>query len=656
MQLDLKKSKLSLVVAGVLLSTTSAFSEQQVELSPISIESNNVQNFDLESAKKSQPEDIAELLQKDVKIDVAGGSPNAKRFYIRGVSEALTKITIDGAKQSKDLHQHRGGLSNIDTELLKSVDVDPGVATADSGTGNLGGSIKFETVDAQDLLKDGQNLGAFFKTGFGSIDDSYKNSIGLYGAKDGFGVLFYGSKSDANDYKTGSGRTVYGSASEVDNYMVKLSLLDLNNHDLRLSYEKNTQEGLYQSGSSGSDSGYHDPDGTRELERQRVDRTTAIFSHGFDPENPLIKTELKFYQNDTDLEYLERSSDSTITSEGQGADLRNTFVFSKDNFTNELTLGVDYEAEDGTSSDGTVKFENNGLFIQNRMNFDRYKLSFGARYDDFKSDLIYKTTKGDEVSANINAEYLITNDWSIFAGYGQAVSGANTIPIGWLSNIDPNLTFNGSNGGELNPQKAIKYEIGSVYEKYNFFTNNDTFGFKVTLFDTEIKDPIVVGTGGRRGTPVSDIINDKDIETQGIEISTRYGWSDFSATLSYAHTDVEQDGEDIIGTTKRQAGSYGDKIVADITYMPTNNFMLGYTVTGVLSNSDAEDDVNNKAGYAIHDLQASYTPPELNNLTFSLAINNLFDKDYTAHTSLASGGEAVGEAGRDVRISLKYTF
>ncbi len=169
-------------------------------------------------------------------------------------------------------------------------------------------------------------------------------------------------------------------------------------------------------------------------------------------------------------------------------------------------------------------------------------------------------------------------------------------------------------------------------------------------------DPIVVGTGGQMGAPVSDIINDDDIQSKGFEISGDYKIENFKLSLRYSHVDVEQDGKTFIGTTKRLAGSYGDKLITDFSYSPSDSLMLGYTITGVFENDDALDNVNNKAGYAVHDISASFTPREYKNLTFSLAVNNLFDKEYVAQTSLTSGGIAVAEPGRDVRVSLKYSF
>ena len=106
---------------------------EKTELETISVVEQSETGFDFKEAMKAQPKNISELLKEEASIDVAGGTPNAKRFYMRGISEALTNITIDGAKQSKDLHQHRGGLASIDTDILKSVSINPGVTAADQG-------------------------------------------------------------------------------------------------------------------------------------------------------------------------------------------------------------------------------------------------------------------------------------------------------------------------------------------------------------------------------------------------------------------------------------------------------------------------------------------------------------------------------------------
>lgn len=647
------KIKLATSVAiATLGSCTLLSANETTKLDTISVVEQKEQSFDIKKAKKTQPKNIAELLNQEANIDVSGGSPNAKRLYIRGISEALTDISIDGAKQSKDLHQHRGGLSSIDTDILKSVDINAGVSPADDGAGNLGGSIKFETVDAQDLLKDGKNYGAYVKTTLGSIDDSYKNSMALYGKLDNnIGLLIYGNKADSENYKTGSGREVLSSAEELKNYLIKLSVIDLNSHTLKVSHEENTEEGLYKFGSNGSDMGYLEDE--NEAVPQKIKRKTSIVNYNYNP-NDLVNIGAKLYKNEKNLRRLDTNLE--YKNENKGADLRNTFTFGNDNLKNQLTVGIDYEENKGKSKGfkREVKDEDLGVFLQNRLSFNSLNLSFGARYDDYEQTIANKKFSGDKFSPNINTEYFFTDNFSLFAGWGKTVSASNTVPIGWLTDNKP-ATFNGLADGDLKAQESEKYEVGTKFDFDNLFANEDNLNFKITLFNTKIKNSIAKSGGGM--TPRVDLFNAPEIETKGIEAKVGYEMNHFRTSLSYAHAKVEQDGVEIDGALRRTAGSYGDRIVANFDYDISKNLGFGYSILGQLKNNNpSNNSVNNKAGYVIHNLSANFTPEEFKNLTFNLAVNNLFDKDYASHTSMVANNEAVGEPGRDFRVSLMYKF
>ncbi|NLY04068.1 MAG: TonB-dependent receptor [Campylobacter sp.] len=646
-------TKLAVSTALMVFGSIVLCASESTRLDAINVSEQSDKSTDLKTAKNTQAKNITEVLKQDVNINMGGGSPNTQRIYMRGLGEGLINATIDGAKQSKELHNHRGGTVGLDSDILKSISVNPGVSQADGGPGNLGGSIGFETVDAQDLLEQGKYYGAYIKSTLGSIDDSYKNSIALYGKiHEKIGILLYGSKADSENYKTGGGREVLSSAEELENYFVKLSILDLNSHTLRISQEKNTQEGLYKWGSVGSDMGYLTDE--NEAVRQKVIRETSILNYGYNP-NDLVDVGLKLYQNNQDLENLD--TNTKYTNKTIGVDLRNSFTLYNDFLRNKLTIGVDYEENKGKQKNGfrEANDENRGLFIQNRMMFDSFTLSFGGRYDDYEQTIGHKKFSGNDVSPNINAEYFFTDNFSIFAGYGQAVSSTNLVPIGWLTGSGQ-VTYNGSVNGDLKTQKSEKYEIGTTFGFNNLVANSDNLDFKLTLFDTTIKNAISRIGGGPGSNPVH-LINGKDIKTKGFEAKIGYALDKFRASLGYTHIDVKQDGTEISGTIKRTAASYGDRIVANLNYDVSNNLGFGYQLLGQLKNKNPSDNnVNNKAGYAVHNLNATYSPKEFKNLSFAIAINNLLDKDYASQTSLSSNGIAVGEPGRDVRVSFKYKF
>ncbi len=61
--------------------------------------------------------------------------------------------------------------------LLKRVEID--TAAGQQGPGALGGSVRFETVDAQDLL-DAPGAGARIRLGYGSADRSEQGGLTAY--------------------------------------------------------------------------------------------------------------------------------------------------------------------------------------------------------------------------------------------------------------------------------------------------------------------------------------------------------------------------------------------------------------------------------------------------------------------------------------------
>lgn len=608
-----------------------------------------IDSYDLEI---EQAWDVGDIFELTPQIDIGGGGPNAKRLYLRGIAESLVSITIDGAKQSKDMHQHRGGLAGIDAELLKRVEVEAGPTAADAGPGAIGGRIRFTTKDAQDIISGGQSLGAFAKSSYANASEGWKHSLAASTLIGKVGLLAYFSDTDTGNYRAGGGDKMLGTSEESRSYFAKISLLDLASQDLRVGFDKLTQKGLYKWGSTGSDMGPLEDETL--ANRQRTERQTLTVNHSFHPDNDFIDTECSFYAIDSSLENLDNAA--KYETEGLGMDLRNTLAMHLSGIEHNITTGVDYQNEDGISTRGEVESRNFGLFVQNRMKIGQSDIGFGLRYDDYETDFDGKTISGSCVSPNINAETRLRNGFSLFGGYGEAVSGANTIPVGWLTNLADELKFNGDVNGTLDPETSKKAEAGIKYHKAGLFSKSDRTNVKLTLFKSRVEDAIIVGTGGRGGGIVSDIVNDNTIESKGIEVSAQWGLGNFDATFLWAHSDVDKGGENLIGTIKRSAASIGDRIVINPRYTWTKHLVLGYTMNVVLKNENANANNDNAGGYVLHGLQILYQPQFLEKATVSLAVSNLFDKEYSRQTSLASSGETVREPGRDVRVSISYKF
>ncbi|WOS38703.1 Heme transporter BhuA [Oligella urethralis] len=202
-----------------------------------------------------QANSIADVLSNEPSISVGGGARNAQRFYLRGIDSGNLNVTIDGATQGRSLHQHRGNIGSIDPQLLKRVTIQPG-PRADAGPGALGGSVRFETVDAQDLLKGDRKAGFIAKTGYATADKAKQGGLTLYGlVADRIGLLAHIGAVNREDYREGGGQRTPNSAGQDRDYMVKLSLIEQYGHSLRIGASRSQNTGLYLFGSIGSDMG-----------------------------------------------------------------------------------------------------------------------------------------------------------------------------------------------------------------------------------------------------------------------------------------------------------------------------------------------------------------------------------------------------------------
>ena len=66
----------------------------------------NSLNIDLQKEEQHQSNSFLDLFKKESSMEVGGGSVNVQRLYIRGIESTNLNITLDGAKQGKNVFQH----------------------------------------------------------------------------------------------------------------------------------------------------------------------------------------------------------------------------------------------------------------------------------------------------------------------------------------------------------------------------------------------------------------------------------------------------------------------------------------------------------------------------------------------------------------------
>ncbi len=128
-----------------------------------------------------QASHLSDFLDVVPGVSVGGTSSVNQRIRVRGLDDTNLKVTIDGARQEGALFYHMGDVT-IDPDLLKQAEVSVGNNSVTLGNDAIGGAVAFETVDAADLLKPGQKVGAKLHAGYGSNNDELLTSATVYGA------------------------------------------------------------------------------------------------------------------------------------------------------------------------------------------------------------------------------------------------------------------------------------------------------------------------------------------------------------------------------------------------------------------------------------------------------------------------------------------
>lgn len=661
---NIKLIKLSLILApSLIFAETITLDEISVEEKK-ELKTNSIQ-IDMEKVEQSQANSFFDLFEKNSSTNSGGGAKNAQRVYIRGLESSNFNITLDGAKQGKNMFQHRGNELGVSPELLKVVDIK--TSTDASKSGALGGSINMTTKDAQDFVKNGKNYGTVFKAGYNTNAEQKLGNATAYSVfNENLGAYVSIGGVNSENYENGAGDKVLATGYKDRDYLFKLSLLDTKNNDLRATISQNENNGIYQWGQAGSDVGLNtDPS---KLEKIVMTTTNYALNHNYNPNDLLnLETNLNF----SEVKIDRKTQNKDYKNNTFGLKVQNHFNFDVSSWENKISLGVDYSKEDGKGSFdphnldkaitkySDVNSKNQAIFLQGRTKIPNLGIDYGLRFDDYSFETGFGKATGDTFSPNIGLDYAITDNSLIYANYGQASRMGGIIPFTWMTNIKKETQYS----SKLDPEKSKRYEAGYKYEKRDTLLNDDYLSFNANVFKTKIKDVIIAkatnGGSGEGGRTLVDIFNaSNEFESKGYELKLSYAYDIFQTALGFTKvkTNTINDDSGIVpgvdeSITLRRIGAYdSDKFVWNVGIEPMKNLVFDYTLNAV----GGIDNPVVRGGYTTHDVNMKY---DINSdWTIFLAVNNLTNKDYGKHTTLDRNGEYRHEIGRDYRFALKYEF
>ena len=616
----------------------------------------------------AQASHLSDFLEVIPGVTVGGTSTVNQRVRVRGLDDTNLKVTIDGARQEGTLFYHMGDIT-IDSDLLKQAEVSVGNNSVTLGNDALGGAVAFTTVDAADLLKPGQKIGAKVKTAYASNNDELLTAATVYGAPtDNIDLLAYYGKRDTSSGEDGNGRELFED-SKSENILLKAGAYVADDHHFGASFSRTEKDGIFP----------FRPDFPGRPDApipQQVKRDTYGLDYTYNPANQLIDVDTTVYQTKTrilrDGDYITKPGfDFNAQVKTTGAKIQNTSIIDTNAGTHKLIAGVEhYKKESEMERDfikkGSDDAKNTSIYLEDQWKNGKLTITPGVRYDRYESpEFVAGGKTYDNVVGALAASYEIAPLTQVFASYTQLFNGPDLSQAIFNSNGDKIYVNN-----NLKAEEGSNAEIGIVNTLRDLTVAGDALQLSAKYFETDIENFIeFVRSGGTRvgldcatgqsgGACQGAVNSDEDFKVKGVELAADYKMNNFGMGLSYARARSAGDktGNSIPSVTSSSSNS-GDKFMVNLNYEPSDVVGLGWRSTYVASITDNKQ--NTKPNYDVHDIYMNYAPRQLDGVTATLGVYNLFDEAYASHSSRLNTADAAAtdfESGRNIKASLSYQF
>lgn len=610
-----------------------------------------------EDLERLQPRDTAGIFQRESGVSVSGGAQVAQRVYVLGFEQSMLAVTIDGARQPGTAWHHAGNIL-VDPSFLKRVEVEAGAAAADAGFAAAVGAVRYETVNALDLLQPGQALGARARLGYGSNGTGFTTNLSAYGKSGAVDWLVMGARQNGSDYHDGSGAAVLGTAPKLTSGLAKLGLQQPEGHRYELTLEQNRDD-TERTTRMNMDSAGGRANTPYPLKLVRstatVRYTTTQPGGNYDPE-------LVLWYNQSDMERPNAMAGANNTDfnnwdKAWGLKAQNTFRID----AGKVTVGVDASHtsvdveryDDGVNAPkGHIREHDSqqGLYGQARLRFGALGLSAGARYDRHAMTLQDGAQASDGgLSGNATLSYLLGEHAEAYVAASRTFLGYQWSQTGYYH------ARNYATAADYAPATAHNRKLG-----LNVFGEQWKAG--IGYFDTRLLAPTVLSVeANNRGLRT----NGPRLRSHGWMLHALYQWQrttlGLNATLAKTSKGVpdtlEPDGGDLmpVGDTatlfvEHQLPAWHTRLGATLRYAGKQSYAGAVRAAGYVE----------QPSYTVVGLSADWNPGGRKDLTLRLGVDNLFDRQYYNRGSYPRhqirSVVPIPAAGRSVQVGVTWTF
>lgn len=574
---------------------------------------------------------------------------------VRGLQEyGRVAVTIDGVRQDFGRPSHAGnGSFYLEPEMLKAVTVVRGPVAGVYGSGGIGGSISFETIDARDFLKKDEQWAIGAKGGHETSGHGWiGRSTAAMRLNEKADFLISTVNRDHNDYKDGSGQKIGYSGQRTDSQMFKGSFRPADGHELKVGLLKYGSR-YDSSRSAGSTSAKLSVDDTK----TKTDTTNARYSFK-SPDNPLLNLQAELYRSVTD-------SDQTRYSDNENRDyrvrtngwsLKNQSEILSDQWDHIVSYGVDGYDLKGTSSHvnfGEGSTKSWGSYAQWEAHYaDWLQLIGSLRYDHFKlegqdRDLSSKSINKSRVSPRLTIGVNPTDNLTTYLTYAEgfrAPSIAEVFRGGGHGSSTSNLP-----NFDLLPETASTFEFGLNHRLDNVFTGQDALHTKLSVYHTKIKDYIDRDYVFINNKKHSQFRNVGRVTLRGIELENGYDAGSFYGRLTGSLVSTSTyDGLPLNNAPLKMVGVNIGGRSSDRRW----DYGVRWTLTAA---TERKSETAQKApSYQLVDVYTSWQPTE--DITLTLGVDNIMNKTYTDPQAGYVADEPSSWQGRERNVKLGISW
>ncbi|MDR9753544.1 TonB-dependent receptor [Pseudomonas sp. SZMC_28357] len=157
-----------------------------------------------EELDRNNVNSIKDLVRYEPGVSVGGAGQRAgiTGYNIRGIDGDRVLTQIDGVQVPDSFFNGPYAQTNrnyVDPEIVKRVEILRGPASVLYGSNAIGGAVSYYTLDPDDIIKPGQDVGARLKTGYSSADDSWLTSGTVAGRTGEFDGLLHLSQRNGHE-------------------------------------------------------------------------------------------------------------------------------------------------------------------------------------------------------------------------------------------------------------------------------------------------------------------------------------------------------------------------------------------------------------------------------------------------------------------------